>query len=158
MPVNPDHYGSFTFLDFSEESSSMRFHFGAITAGTIAAFLTQFGALRTATEAIVIGELAGDKWVGDDTNYAAVAPTDPNAQRERKWLVQYEGVTTHSIYTVSIPTANIAGTNFLVPGTDEANLSTTEIAAWITAFEALCRSPEGENVNVLNIYAVGRNN
>lgn len=158
MPINPDHYGSFTFLDFSEELSSMRFHFGAITPASLAGFLTQFGALRTATENITIGNLSSDKWVGDDTNYAAAAPTDPNAQRERKWLVQYEGVTSHSIYTVTIPTADIAGTNFLIPGTDEANLATTEIAAFITAFEALCRTPEGENVNVLNIYAVGRNN
>jgi len=158
MAANPDHHGSFTFIDFSEEQSSMSFHFGPITALTIGAFLTQFGALRTATEAIVLGELGSDQWVGDSTNYAAAAPTDPNAQRERKWLVQYEGTTSHTIYNFTIPTANLAGTDFLVPGTDEADLTTTEIAAWVTAFEAIGKTPYQEAVNVLNIYAVGRNN
>jgi len=158
MASNPDHHGSISFLDFSEEKSSMSFHFGPITALTIGAFLTQFAALRTAAEAIVLGELSDDQWVGDSTNYAAAAPTDPNAQRERKWLIQYEGVTSHTIYSTTLPTANLAGTDFLLPGTDEADLSTTEIAAFVTAFEALCKSPYQEAVNVLNIYAVGRNN
>lgn len=158
MAANPDHYGTFTFLDFSEEKSSMKFHFGPITALTIAAFLTQFGALRTAVEDICIGTLSDDSWTGDATNYAAAAPTDPNAQRERKWLVQYEGTTSHTIYNFTIPTANLAGTDFLIPGTDEADLTTTEIAAFVTAFEAIGKSPYQEAVNVLNIYAVGRNN
>lgn len=158
MASNPDHHGSFTFLDFSEEKSSMSFHFGPITALTIAAFLTQFAALRTATENIALGELSDDQWVGDSTNYAAAAPTDPNAQRERKWLVQYEGTTSHTLYTTTIPTANLAGTDFLVPGTDEADLTTTEIAAFVTAFEAIAKTPYQEAVNVINIYAVGRNN
>lgn len=158
MASNPDHHGSFTFLDFSEEKSSMGFHFGPITALTIAAFLTQFAALRTAVEGIALGELSDDQWVGDSTNYAAAAPTDPNAQRERKWLVQYEGTTSHTLYTTTIPTANLAGTDFLVPGTDEADLTTTEIAAFVTAFEAIAKTPYQEAVNVINIYAVGRNN
>jgi len=158
MPLNPQHYSSLTLIDFSRELSTMRFYNGAITAGSIAGFLTQFGALRAAVDDITLGNVAADKWVGDDTNYAAAAPTDPNAQRERKWLVQYEGTTTHSIYTVTIPTADIAGTDFLLPGTDEADLTTTEIAAFVTAFEAIARTPEGEAVNVLAITAVGRNN
>jgi len=157
MASNPDHHGSFTFLDFSEEKSSMSFHFGPITALTIAAFLTQFAALRTATEAIALGELSDDMWVGDSTNYAAAAPTDPNAQRERKWLVQYEGTTSHTLYSTTIPTANLAGTDFLLPGTDEADLTTTEIAAFVTAFEAFAIGPGGNAAVVDDILLVGRN-
>lgn len=156
MPVNPDHRGSFTFQDFSEEKSSFGFHFGPITVGTIAAFLTQFGALRTATSNIVLGTMTSDQWTGDLTHYVNAAPTDVNAQRERKFLIQYEGTTTHSNYTGTIPTADFTGR--LIIGTDDVDLTETDVAAWVTAFEALCKTPEGEAVNVIGIRAVGRNN
>jgi len=155
MPQNPDHYGSFTFQDFSKESSSFRFHFAAVTAASIGGFLTQFGALRTATDAITLGTLTDDKWVGDATSYNNAAPTDVNAQRERKFLVRYEGTTTFAKFTATIPTADLAGR--MIAGTDQVDLTNTEIAAWITAFETLCRTEDGENVNVLGIQAVGRN-
>lgn len=157
MASNPDHRGSFTFVDYSEESASMGFHFGAITPASLAGFLTQFGALRTATEAIVLGELTDDQWVGDATKYANAAPTDTNAQRERVWLVSYEGTTSFSKYTLTIPTGNFDLAGVFLPGTDEVDLTQPAIAAWITAFEALARTPYQETVNVLNIYGEGRN-
>jgi hypothetical protein len=156
MPANPSHYGSFSFLDFSEERSSMTFHFGEITAASIPGFLTEFGAFRTATEAISMGTLVSDTWVGDHTKYSNVAPSDPNAQRERKWLVMYEDVTSLAMYRLEIPCADHDLAGVLLPGTDNVDLTQTEIAAWITAFEALCRSPEGNNVNVVAIRTVGR--
>lgn len=154
MPINPQHEGSFTFKDFSKEPSTMSFYFGAVTAVSIGGFLTQFGALRTATEAIVLGALVGDQWSGDVTKYDATPPTDVNAQRERKFLVLYQGTTTFSKYRLEIPIADF--TARLVDDTDLVNLAQTEIAAWITAFEALCKTPEGEAVEVLEIRAVGR--
>lgn len=61
MPLNPSHIGSLSFLDYSNEQSQFGFHFGPITALTIAAFLTQFGALRTAVDAITLGTLVADQ-------------------------------------------------------------------------------------------------
>lgn len=156
MPVNPSHFGSFTFLDYSKEKSSMSFNFGAVTALNIAGFLSDFGDLRLATEAIVLGTLAQDQWVGDQTRYNNAAPSDVDAQRERKFLVIYEDTTTFAKYQVEIPTADLAGR--MITGTDLVDLTNTEIAAWITAFETLCKSPEGNGVNVVEIRAVGRNN
>jgi hypothetical protein len=157
MPLNPAHYASLTFTDNSKEDSSFSIHIGAITAASIAGFLTQFGAFRTATENIVMGTLKSDQWVGDRTKYANVPPTDPNAQRERVFLVDYEGVTSHSVYTVTIPTADYDLVGLFLTDSDQIDLTQTEIAAWITAFEALARTQEGENVNVVAIYGEGRN-
>lgn len=153
MPVNPAHIGNLSFLDYSNEAASFGFHFGPITALTITAFLTQFGALRTATDDITIGTLVADQWTGDKTIYARTLPTDENAQRERKFLVKYEGTTSHSIYTATVPTADFAGR--LISGTDLVDLTETDIAAFVTAFETLCKTPEGEAVNVLEMRAVG---
>lgn len=154
MPVNPQHQGSFTYNDFSNEKSSMGFFFGPITVLTIAAFLTQYGALRTAVNAITLGNLVADQWTGDRTQYSNAIPTDENAQRERKFLVKYEDTTSLAQYRMEIPTADLTGR--MIAGTDLVDLTDTEIAAFITAFETLCKSPEGGAVNVLEIRAVGR--
>lgn len=155
MPLNPQHYGTLTYVDYSDEKSSFQFNFGAITAVSLPGFLTQFGAFRTATNAISLGTLVSDQWVGDATKYGNAPPTNPNAQRERKFLVTYEDTTTLALYRLEIPCADLTGR--MIPDTDLVDLTNTQIAAWITAFEALCRSPEGNAVVVVRMQAVGRN-
>lgn len=157
MPINPQHEGSLTFIDASEEKTSVRIYFGEITAVSLPGFLTDFGAFRSATEAIVKGSLVGDSWSGDVTKYNNVAPTDQDAQRERKFLVVYQGNTTFSKYRMEIGTADIIRADVMIPGTDKVDLEEALIAAWVTAFEQLARTPEGENVTVLSMNAVGRN-
>lgn len=155
MPLNPQHGGSFTLIDFSNEPSTMSFYFGEITAVSIAGFLTEFGAFRDAVDDITIGALAADAWYGDRTKYDATPPADVNAQRERKFLVQFQGASSFSKYTMEVPTADFTGR--LIDDTDLVNLANTEIAAFITAFETLCRTIDGEAVEVLQIIGVGRN-
>lgn len=154
MPINPQHAGVFTVLDNSEEQSRMSFFFGPVTALTIAAFLTQFGALRDATQDIILGTIIQDQWSGDITQYTKSVPSDVNAQRERKAQVTYEDTTTHALYRLEIPTIDLTGR--MQPLSDLLDLTETDIAAWITAFEDLCKSPEGNAVSVLKIRAVGR--
>jgi hypothetical protein len=154
MPINPAHFGSVTFLDFSNEKTTSQFHFPFITAVNIDEFLADFGDLRTAMEGIVLGTLSGDMWVGDKTKYGNAPPSDVNAQRERKFLVVYEDVTTLALYNMEIGTADFTGR--LLDDTDLVDLTETDIATFITAFEVLARSPEGNNVNVVQIRAVGR--
>lgn len=151
------HYNTITFLDYSNETSSMSVYNGSVTALTIAAFLTQLGALRTASDAITLGTVSGQSWVGDKDILAASPPTNVFAQRELKWLVSYENAVSHKKYTLEIPTADPTGR--LIAGTDRADLANTDIAAWVTAFEAMARSPENDvdGVNVLSITLVGRN-
>jgi len=151
------HNGTFTVLDYSEEKSTTSFNFGAITALTIAGFLTQFGNLRTAVGNIILGTIAREQWVGDNTLLSNTPPSDAQAQVELKWLVSYEGATTHKKFRVEIPTPDASK---LIPGTDKADLTDTDIAAYVTAFEAIAKSPDDdtEGVNVLDITLVGRNN
>lgn len=55
-----------------------------------------------------------------------------------------------------IPTPD---TDKLVPGTDLADMTDTDIAAYVTAFETIAKSPDDdtEGVNVLDMRLVGRN-
>lgn len=151
------HYNTVTLVDYSGEKSTVSVNNGSITALTIAAFLTQFGALKDAIDDITKGVIVGSSWVGDKDTLAATPPTDVFAQRELKWLVRYENVVSHKVYTLEIPTADPTGR--LLPQSDKADLADTEIAAFVTAFEAIARSPENDvdGVNVLDITLVGRN-
>lgn len=155
MPLNPAHVASLTFQDYSKEKSTAKFNIGPITALTIAGFLTQFGDFKTAIQDLSLGTLIQDSWTGDVTSYSSAAPTDVNAQRERKWRVDYEDTVNLGKHQFEIPVALVTGQ--LVSNTDLANIETTEWVAFIAAFEALVKSPDGNAVNVLGARLVGRN-
>lgn len=157
MPQNPAHLWSMTLVDFSDEETTFGGNMDAITAVSIAGFLTQFGALTTATDNITIGNMRQTSWTGDRTKFDAAPPTDVNAQRERKFQVSYQGVTTFSKYSLTIGTANLELVGLFGANVDEVDLTQTQIAAWITAFEAMAQTPEGEEPEVYAITAVGRN-
>ena len=155
MPSNPQHYANVTFVDYSNEPSTTSTYIEALTALNLSDWLSDFGDYKNALNGICLGVMTGDMWVGDKTKYNALPPSDVNAQRERKWLVHYQGTTSFSKYTLEIPTADFTGR--LLDGTDLADLTDTEMAAFVAAFEVMGRTPEGEFVEVLYIEAVGRN-
>lgn len=162
-------YGSFSFLDHNGERSNMQFYTGNITAASLPGTLTQWGALRTAIEGIILGAVSQEELSVFRTKLSNTLPTDENAQRERKWLVVYEDNQAFfdpptnaipnegykKVFTFEIPTANLVGQ--LLPNSDQADLTTTEMAAFASAFEAIARSPYGGTTNILKLVAVGRN-
>ena len=159
MPINPQHYGSLSYVDQGNQVSTMSFYFGEITATSIPGFLTEFGAFRDATNAISRGSIKTDQWVGDRTTYIGTPPSDQEAQRETKFRFVYQDDVTFAKYDIEVPVADLSLTGLFFSGGDgdEIDLAQTEVAAWVTAFETLCRSVDGNAVTVLDGYAVGRN-
>jgi len=151
------HTSGWTIGDYSQEKSWFKVYNGPITVGTIAGFLTAFGNLQTALAGIIKGEVQQSQWVGDLTTVSSDWPTDEFAQRELKWLVTYKGNTTEKLFRFEVPTADPTGR--LLPGSDEADMTNTEMAAFITAFETLAKSPDDdtEGVTVMSVRLVGRN-
>lgn len=157
-----DHYSVLTIADYSREKSNMKVYNGAITALSLPGFLTDLAALEAATQALILGTHQDTMWVGDKTQLASTFPTDPDAQRERKALVVYEGNTTHDVFTLTIPavrTKTGAGATLLNAGSDEFNLAHALVSPWVTAFQTIGRSPnnDAENVTVISMRLVGRN-
>lgn len=161
--------GYFSLTDRSGERSAVSFLTGPVTALTIAGLLTQFGALRDAIEDITLGVVAEEAQYAFRTKLSNDLPASDYAQRELKWLVTYEDNQQfldlvnaienpgwRKIFNMEIPTADPA----LLPdgiGTDEVNITTSPMSDFVTAFEAIARSPYGGTVNVLKIQLVGRN-
>lgn len=158
------HKSRIVYRDSTGETSAMEIYNDAITAVSIAGFLTQFGALQTATDAITLGERFQQAWIGDLTTVSNAVPANQAAQREAKLLVQYQGTTSEKPYTLTIPTIDFATLVFLPGGGDavaftDANGASAGIQAWVTAFEAIASAPDdpAENVVVTGMRFVGRN-
>lgn len=165
MPaIGSRHKSTLTYRDATGESSTVTIYNDAITAVSIAGFLTDFGNLQTATDAITLGVRAKQSWVGDDTIVSNALPTDKAAQRESKLLVQYQDTTNEKPYILTIPTIDPDILVFLPGAGDavaflDANGASAEIQAWVTAFEALASPPDDptHNVEVIGMRFVGRN-
>lgn len=144
------------FTDYSNEKSSVGIYSADLTAANFAAEQTAAASLAVATGALSIGSLT-QRTMTDVLLDSPDIPTNVYAQREIKWLVSYRGDTSGKTFQLEIPAANL--TSNLVPNTDLADATSTQWAAWITAFEAFGRSPDNqtETVTFLSARVVGRN-
>lgn len=125
---------------------------------TAANFDTQTGywtSLKNAALAIMNATEVGLKEGNIDVTGAG-PDSDASSQRELKWLVQYVDDVNYKKGTVELPCADTA---HLDPN-DRAHAhigDTGDVDAFITAFEAVVRSRDGNAVTVKEITLVGRN-
>jgi len=146
----------FTINDYSNEKSSFGVTSITINAGNLAAQQTAAAALAAAVEDLTIGELVKQQQSLVILDTPAI-PTSPYAQRELKWLVSYVGDSSGKIFQTEIAAPDI--TDNVVPNSDQADLASTDWAAFVAAFESYVRSPDNgtETVTVLSAKLVGRN-
>jgi len=146
-----------TITDYSQENSSFSVQAAALTAGNIVAQTAAAEALATATANLIIGSLVKQTIVQVLTDLPDV-PTNPFAQRELKWLVDYQSVTSGHKWQTEIACPDLDNDN-LIPGTDTADITSTAWAAWITAFVGYAKAPDDitDSVIVLGAHLVGRN-
>jgi len=164
MPaIGSVHKASITYGDVTEETSKMEVFIGAITALSVAGFLTNFGDLQTKTDAITLGTRRKQQWIGDDTVVTNAWPTDRAAQREAKLKVTYQDTTTEQNYTLTIPTIDFDVLNF-VPGSGDHVLfegadASDAIKDWVTSFETIAKSPDNDThaVEVIDMQFIGVN-
>lgn len=147
---------TFTITDYSQENSSFGFTSAALTAGNIVAQTTLAATLLTATEDLTIGNVAKQQ-VAQILHDDPGVPSDPFAQRELKWLVSYQAVTSGKKFSLEIAAPSLTGN--LVAGSDVADTSSADWVAWIAAFVAFAKSPDdiADSVIVLGARLVGRN-
>lgn len=129
-----------------------------IDAANLATWLTGWGALKTALDAIILGVQAKETVTIYDTVLSGAVPASPFAQRELKLLVTYQGDTTLKKFRSEIPTPDLAALT-LAAGDSVVLADGGVMAAFVTAFEAIARNPEDdtETVTVIGAKLVGRN-
>jgi hypothetical protein len=161
----------FQMLDYSREKSNFSLATGDVTAVSLPGLLTEVGTLRGAIEGITLGTVSNESLSVFNTPLSQTPPSNPLAQVEKAWLVTYEDTTQFfddpinaipnegygRLFTLTIPTADIAATGRLQANSDQANLAETGMAAFIAAFEQTARTPYGGVPNVISVRFVGRN-
>lgn len=160
---------TFQVMDHDRETSTIQIRTGAVTAVSLPGLLTEVGTLRGAIEGITEGVMSKESLTVFNTPLANIPPEEESAQVERVWIVQFEDNLPffddpvnaipnegyRKKFTVTIPTAVYDGR--LLPNTEDADLSETSMAAFVSAFETTARSPYGGTVNVLKVTTGGRN-
>lgn len=138
-----------TYHDYGKpgETSTVSFNSVDITAGNIVAQSAAADALRLAMEALMTEGSVEKRQLVAWVNDTKVLPTNPLTQREIKWLVKYHDASSLKDYRLEIPQADL--TKLDPNATDKILMTDADVVAFIAAFEAFHRSPEG-NASVVD--------
>lgn len=146
-----------SYLDASADpASNTQIAITTLTAGNVAAQQALIATLESAQNAIILGTE-----VKTDLSFARVKngasrPANVLAQRENKWVVRYHDATTFQKFRVELPTADLS----LLPlNSDFVDISTGLMGTYVTAFEAVAKSPADPTHSVVvdSVQFVGRN-
>lgn len=154
----PNNYGLMVvrYNDFTPERSTCNFPATLLTAANFDAQLADALALRDAIAAITLGLRVGFDVMN---RYETVSPSLPAssklAQREAKWLVRFIDAAANGPFRLEIPCPDLDFLN--VNNRGYLDLTSTEGAAFKSAFEAYVVSKEGESVEILDVKHVGAN-
>ena len=154
------HYTVTTFRDIDGEESTFQLPNGPITALTIAGFLTEYGSLKTALDALTLGVLARDQWVGDKTEISSALPTNNFAQRELKLKFTMIGAAGGDEFYRTLPCPDLAAITIIPDTGGTVDITAgTALPAAITAIETLGKHPDdpAEAITVTKVEVVGRN-
>lgn len=159
-----------TLIDYSDELSSYVINVPDITPANLASSQTFFANLWTAIAPLVLGNQV-KRIFPVVVRFAGTPPADPEAQREKKWMVHYKDTSPFldapantvpnpyfgKAFKFTIPTADLADGN-VIAGTDTCDIS---IDPWLTVVGLLqtgAKSPVGGSITVTSVNFVGANN
>jgi hypothetical protein len=147
-----------SFKDFDNEATSVSFPTSDLLDTNIASEYTEALALQSAVVGITLGNLVRRTHVALSSPQGVGRSTDPQAQREAKALVSYYDDTTFKIAEVTIPTIDLSLMMDDHPGffyLDGVSGEDPLITAFVTAFEATVRGPDGNAAVISEIYHIG---
>lgn len=152
MAINPSWVTSISMVDHSGEPTSWSVNTDKThsDAGRTDADLID---LVTASAALINGAITRENFT--ETYKVSNSKFATAGQREEKFLVTYEDVTTLASYRFELPCRDTT----LVPpaNTDEYDITASPFAAFVTALEAYATSPDGNVINVTSIRLMGKN-
>lgn len=142
---------SINMVDRDDDSRQFTLPVTEVTAANHDAQKALAGALVTAIEGI--SKLVTQRWdfIADRTEPGDPRPTAGSAQVNIEWQVTYVEATTLEVRTVRIGGANLDLSGVLLDSSNIADLSQTEMAAFVSAFEAYVLGPNGNAVTVQQV-------
>jgi len=142
-----------------KETSNIAFTTYDIDAISLAAWLTAWGNFKTATDAIILGVQQHENISIYDTPLSSLMPVSNFARRENKLLVRYTVTATGKKCRMEVPCPDNTALTFETGDANFVNMTVAPMAAWVTEFTNLARSPQNgtDTITVDSIQFVGRN-
>lgn len=139
-------------------------HFGishiVLTGANVEAFATSLSSFQTALDAIIRGVIRQKVIKYTDDLVSGALPASQDARRELKMFVRYTGDTSGDKFDMEIATPDLSALTLESGDANFVQLADAGVmAAFVTEFESLVRSPKDptENVTIINAQIVGRN-
>lgn len=133
------------------QRSTLGINVPAITPGNLAGTQTALAALGTAVDAVVAGIVNGYAAQIKIITNANILTATPGVIRGEKWIITAVD-TDNRLYTYTIPFAKQDDVALLAAGTRASyDPGDARWVAFVTAFEAVAKSPTGLDLNVVTI-------
>lgn len=141
------------YRDYSGETKTVRLYAGEITAVSLPGFLTDFGALQSALDAVTLGVRSAQSW-GEETIVSNERAAVKDAQIETEMLVRCQGATSEAPFSFRIPTVDYTAFNYADPPAGDSVIlsgagASAATTALISAIETLCKMPTDETEGVV---------
>lgn len=143
---------TWTILDHAGVPGYIGVHGLELTAANIATQATLRAALEAAIDAVTMGTIRKESVTASETTNNDPLPTSKEARKAKKWLIRARDTNGNAV-TVKLPTAD---PTFTSTGSNTMDLTTTEGAALLAAFEAYARSNDGEAVVIEEVVFVDK--
>jgi len=135
LPVGTFQIASAAYLDAGDENGNMSIYGKVITASNEVAQAAAWATLLGAIDALSLGNRKRDTY-NDKTTYDVVAPTN-GAAREVCLKARFHDTTNGQQWLATVvPALDTSLITYIPGGKDVVDLTTTEVAALITALEA----------------------
>lgn len=158
--MNPDSVIKWDFLDYTGRISTVTLHTND-NAGALNMTdnLIDITSLRNAFDEISLGVITRQEWSPYVTAYNETVINNANVQNERQWRIVYRDNVTLNEQELSIPCARVSDqiSDPIVDSNGFAILTMPQWSGFKTAFEAVARSRDKNNVTLLYAYITGAN-
>jgi len=131
------------------KSSSVRVYSEPLTAGNFAAQDALRAAFEAAVDAVTLANPGSERFIAVETVVAKNPSADPEAQREKKWLVTCAETGGGGTVTFTIPAPDL--TNLLAADGENMDATAAEYTALVAATEAFVQSNDGNAVTVTSV-------
>lgn len=150
--------GSFHFSDYSDEKSTVTFTYEQATAGNFDAIVGHIAGALNALQDLTLGNINKTTFVAQVNNVDLGPAGTPSAQRELKWLLEFEDNVTGGRFQREVPTADIVAAGLLITNSDVADFTAAEWVALKTALDGNVRNnTTGNTATLTGARLVGRN-
>ena len=140
-----------TVIDYDGDKKTTSFEGVTGTAANFTAQETLRAAMITELQSIILGNTTQTAFQAVVTDFTVANPTDPFAQVNIQWIIEYTDDVTGGVYQVSLGTADLAQADTLYNGAPALSVSTGGAGeAAKDAIEAYAR----HNGNAITVNAI----